>query len=135
METYFENVSDFNVSSEGKFFIIHGLDAFILFLSDIKQGELQLNTLEPFDGPKFFSSDDIENGRVYSTLCFSNMQDAIKIQVNDPDIDHSVPGIIYIFDMMNGYEVYEINGVNGVKIVAFKVDDGTYYLTLKALAP
>jgi hypothetical protein len=37
--------------------------------------------------------------------------------------------------MMNGYEVYEINGVNGVKIVAFKVDDGTYYLTLKALAP
>jgi hypothetical protein len=135
METYFENVSDFNVSSGGKFFIIHGLDAFILFLSDIKQGELQLNTLEPFDGPKFFSSDDIENGRVYSTLCFSNMQDAIKIQVNDPDIDHSVPGIIYIFDMMNGYEVYEINGVNGVKIVAFKVDDGTYYLTLKALAP
>lgn len=135
METYFENVSDFNVSSEGKFFIIHGLDAFILFLSDTKQGELQLNTLEPFDGPKFFSSDDIENGRVFSTLCFSNMQDAIKIQVNDPDIDHSAPGIIYIFDMMNGYEVYEINGVSGVKLVAFKVDDGTYYLTLKALSP
>jgi hypothetical protein len=132
MDTYFENISDFK---KGDFFIIHGLNNFMLLLSGTKQGELQLNFLEPFEGPRFFSSDDIEDGRVFSAFCFGNVDDAISTQINDPDTNKNVPGIIHIFDVVNGYESFEIKekNMNGIKLVAFKVDDGTYYLTLKGL--
>jgi hypothetical protein len=135
METYFENISDFNASSDGNFFIVHGLNTFMLLLSGARQGEVQLNSLEPFDGPRFFSSDDIENGRVFSAFCFGSMEDAINFQVNDHDSDKKTPGIIYIFDLVNGYEVFQVQGdqLNGIKLLVFKVDDGTYYLALKEL--
>ncbi len=52
MNTYFENLSDFNHNDN--FFIVYGLNTFLRFVSETKQGELLLNTLQPFDGPRFF---------------------------------------------------------------------------------
>ncbi len=67
MNTYFENLSDFNHNDN--FFIVYGLNTFLRFVSETKQGELLLNTLQPFDGPRFFSSDDIEDGKIFSAFC------------------------------------------------------------------
>ncbi len=51
-EYIFENLSDFNHNDN--FFIVYGLNTFLRFVSETKQGELLLNTLQPFDGPRFF---------------------------------------------------------------------------------
>lgn len=128
MNTYFENLSDFNHNNN--FFIVYGLNTFLRFVSETKQGELLLNTLQPFDGPRFFSSDDIEDGKIFSAFCYGSIDTAIANQLSDKDIDKTENGIVYIFDTINGYEAYQIN-YKGVKIVAFKVEDGEYYLTLK----
>ncbi len=41
--------------------------------------------------------------------------------------------VLYIYlIIVNGYEAYQID-YKGVKIVAFKVEDGEYYLTLKKI--
>ncbi len=52
MNTYFENLSDFNHNDN--FFIVYGLNTFLRFVSETKQGELLLNTLQPFDATKIF---------------------------------------------------------------------------------
>ncbi len=130
MNTYFENLSDFNHNDN--FFIVYGLNTFLRFVSETKQGELLLNTLQPFDGPRFFSSDDIEDGKIFSAFCYGSIDTAIANQLSDKDIDKTENGIVYIFDIVNGYEAYQID-YKGVKIVAFKVEDGEYYLTLKKI--
>lgn len=129
LNTYFENVLDFE-KSDNAFFIIYGSPQFSLFISDTKQGELLLNTLQPFEGFRFFSSNDIENGKLFYANCFSDIDKAITFQTQNNS--SNTPGTIYIFNQFTGYEYYQIKeqNFNGVKIVAFKVDDGTYYLTL-----
>ncbi len=106
MNTYFENLSDFNHNDN--FFIVYGLNTFLRFVSETKQGELLLNTLQPFDGPRFFSSDDIEDGKIFSAFCYGSIDTAIANQLSDKDIDKTENGIVYIFDIVNGYEAYQL---------------------------
>ncbi len=63
MNTYFENLSDFNHNDN--FFIVYGLNTFLRFVSETKQGELLLNTLQPFDGPRFFQVMILKMGRFF----------------------------------------------------------------------
>ncbi len=80
----------------------------------------------------FFQVMILKMGRFLSAFCYGSIDTAIANQLSDKDIDKTENGIVYIFDIVNGYEAYQID-YKGVKIVAFKVEDGEYYLTLKKI--
>lgn len=128
--SYFENVSDFEKGEN--YFILRDTEVFLSFVLKLRQGEILQNKLEPFQGSKFFSSEVIENGKIFSVRCFGNIDEAIKYQQKIAQTDS--PGEILVFDPLAGFTRYLVESTRDIKIVAFKVESGAYFLTLNDMA-
>ncbi|CCV02483.1 Dynein-like beta chain [Armadillidium vulgare iridescent virus] len=129
MSSYFENITDFK--KDETYFIVYDSNVFLSFIFKSRQGELLQNTLEPFQGSKFFSTETVEDGKVFASRCFGNINDAIKYQnsVGNTNAGRK-SGEIYIFDPQNsGFTKYDVD-VPNIKIISFKVESGAYFITL-----
>jgi hypothetical protein len=125
MSSYFENISDFK--KDETYFIVYDSNVFLSFIFKSRQGELLQNTLEPFQGSKFFSAEAVESGKVFASRCFGNINDAIKYQNS---VGGTGIGQVYIFDPQNsGFTKYDVD-VPNIKIISFKVESGAYFITL-----
>jgi hypothetical protein len=125
IQSFFDNLDDFK--ADPATIIIWGYDTFLKVIDGSRQGELLLNTLKVFNGSKFFSNSDVENGKLFSAQCFDSLE-ALILQSSGGG---SGEGYAYLYDNVKGFSTYTID--IPVRMVVFKVFNEVYYLWLREL--
>lgn len=140
LDAYFQDIGDFKVDKNH--IIIYGYDTFLRMVDGSRQGELLLNTLEVFNGSKFFVNSNVDNGRLFTAQCFKSFEELSdqaylyasgkgEAYLMDEDGQKITYGYIYLYDIVKGFEVHTFSVP--LRVVIFKVYNDVFYIWLRAV--
>lgn len=119
--------------TDASFTIVYGHANWMRYVANKKQGETFKNMLAYSDDPVFFTDVSVYNGKIFSAICYTDIED-IRNNVLYPASNlksavlESTPGEAFVY--IDGYTRYDID--YPCRVVAFKIDTGPVYMQLSS---